>query len=590
MQNAHFAEQRVRAQRVLPSQDLSRIALLRRRLWAPEQAEQLAEQMTQLLRTPNGQMRLKPIQAITLFELCEQGGAFAPLSVGSGKTLCSLLAPVVLQRTRGIGFRPMLIVPAALVKKTKREMRQYAEHFQIAQFMKITSYQKLGVVSGAKELENFQPDLIICDEGHRAKNKDAAVTKRMKRYMQERPQTTMLIMSGTMTKRSVHDYAHLIRWCLPPAETPLPLHWSDLETWGLALDERKDASTRIDPGELIVLCNEEEQKIWNGDAAQMGNPTHAARLAFRRRLVETPGVVATTASSVDASLVINAVKPKHVASCVDDAFKNLRDKWETPDGNTFIEALEMYRHARELALGFFYRWSPAAPKEWLAPRKAWHKYAREILKHSRSLDSELQVRQWVEANDPAGSIEFLQPWLAVRDTFEPNTEAVWIDNGALQCAVDWAYSHKGIIWVEHQCVGERLEREAGIPYYGRKGMTAAGKFIDDHPPDKSLVASIHANKEGRNLQAWCENLFMGIPANGAVCEQTMGRTHREGQEADEVMVDILVSCAEHLEAFEQARRDARYIEATTGQPQKLLLATVNFNSISLYESGPRWKQ
>lgn len=578
--------------RVNYSNDLERIATLRRRTWTPEEAERLAKRMTELLKTPQGQMELRPIQAIMLFELCEIGGVFGPQRCGAGKTLPSLLAPTVIQRVKKKGFRPLLLVPASLLEKTERDRRLLSEHWQIAPFLKIWSYEWLGRVQAGADpqtgrkgaLEEYDADLFGMDECHRAKNRrGAAVARRIDRWKTPRPEVQCYALSGTITKRSIRDYAHILRWCMPPADTPVPLHFQELDDWADALDEKKDQSEEgnIDPGELKLLCNEEEQCVWDG-----GDRRRAARVAFRRRLVETPGVVATAETPIDASLSIRPVTTP-LQSCVDEAFRTLRKFWETPDGWPITDGLTMARHARELALGFYYKWDPRPPRTWLEPRRIWAKFVREVLAHSRRFDSELQVRQWAATLHECPE---LTNWLAVRDTFEPNTIPVWIDDSSLQFAAKWAKSHRGIIWVAHSCVGERLEKDFGIAYYGRKGRNAEGRFIDDHPPSKSLAASISSNKEGRNLQAWAENLLLSMPSNGLAIEQLLSRTHRDGQEEDEVTVDVLVTCMEHLEAFSQAWRDADYIQTTTGSPQKMMLAGIDSAFSRPWGYGPRWSK
>lgn len=579
---------------VLRTADLMRVANLRRRTWTPEAAEHLAIEMTKALRTPYGQMTLKPMQAISLYELTTEKGGFFPLAVGAGKTLLSLLAPVVLQRAYNVGHRPLLIVPASLIEKTERDAKSLADHWQLARFYKIVSFEFLGrVQAGADEkigykgaIEEFAPDFVFIDECHRAKNRrKAAVARRLHRFFASHPIVICAAASGTVTTRSIHDYAHIIRWCHPPQHVPLPLHWNELEAWARALDERP--SEPGEPGALEILCNAEEQAIWRTDRHT------AARLAYRRRLVETPGVVATKASSVGATLIIRGVQPKR-SEVIDEGFDILRT-WETPDGWPIDDGIAMARHARELAAGFYYVWAPRPPHLWLSARKAWSKYVREKLKHSRKMDTELQVRQHEQLQQRAfekseakeGMCEELAKWLEVKDTFEPNTVPVWICNSVLEFAYDWAKKHRGIIWNEHVCFGERLEKEGGIPYYGRKGRDARGHFIDDHPAEQSFVASIASNKEGRNLQKWSENLVLGWPSSGGIAEQMQGRTHRNGQLADEVTFDVIVSCIEHFGAFEQSRRDANYIETSTGSQQKLNLATIDMPD-SLIGLGSRW--
>jgi hypothetical protein len=167
---------------------------------------------------------------------------------------------------------------------------------------------------------------------------------------------------------------------------------------------------------------------------------------------------------------------------------------------------------------------------------------------------------------------------------------VWLGDSVLSSCADWAEREGGIIWTEHVVFAERLERDFGIKYYGKKGLSADGSFIDDHPKDQPFVASIRSSAEGRNLQGWASSLVTCWPANGPGAEQILGRTHREGQQADEVQVDVVTTCREHVSRFWQSVADANYALDSTGAPQKILLAGKNFLTTSdlLQRSEPRW--
>jgi len=56
----------------------------------------------------------------------------------------------------------------------------------------------------------------------------------------------------------------------------------------------------------------------------------------------------------------------------------------------------------------------------------------------------------------------------------------------------------------------------------------------------------------------------------------LGRTHRPGQQADEVTIDVYRHTIEMRAAMTKALRDANYQESTTGNRQKLLAATYTF--------------
>ena len=367
----NFAAEQANVQ-VKDNAELDRIIKLPRRDWQDVDASWL----TETLKTSGGTMALRPIQAIALLEIGTEGGLFAPVRVGGGKTLISLLAPVV-----AFAERPLLLVPAALVGKTERDEAIYRCHWQLGPWIRVMSFEWLGRSQAAEELEKWQPDLIIADEVHRLKNPKAAVTRRVRRYMLGHPETQFVAMSGTITKRSLHDYSHILRWCMQAGAAPLPRGYNDLELWADALDERKRQLKRANPGALIRLCDEEEIRIWD-----TGDSRRAARMAFRRRLRDTPGIVASDETPIDASITIKSLELK-LGDSVDEAFHLLRRKWETPDGWPIADGLSMFRHARELALCFYYIWDPRPPREWIEARKAWAAFARNVLKYSRHLDS-----------------------------------------------------------------------------------------------------------------------------------------------------------------------------------------------------------
>jgi hypothetical protein len=245
----------------------------------------------------------------------------------------------------------------------------------------------------------------------------------------------------------------------------------------------------------------------------------------------------------------------------------------------------VWRHARELALGFYYVWDPWPPREWLEARAVWAAFVREEIKHG-TLDSELDVAL-AYPNAP----EYLQ-WVAIRDTFKPNKRAVWICDSIVNAAAEWMDRHPhGIVWSEHIAFGERLEQVSRRPYFGRKGQDRSGRPIES--ATGPVVASKHANKKGRNLQhEWFDNLITSCPSDGAELEQLLGRTHRDGQLADTVTADIYFGCIEHVGAFWTARDRARYIEDTSGNEQKLCYADLTLPTLAEFVNrpGPRWQK
>lgn len=543
------------------SPELDRILALPRRRWE-DRAPVLAEKITEFFRTPGGQQKLRPIQAAALAEIHDFRGGLLPIRVGGGKTLISLLSFVVLGARK-----PVLLLPAKLIEKTNREVPEYRRHWLIPGHVKMLSYEILGRPQHANDLEELGPDMIVADEAHKLKNQSAAVTKRVKRYMKAHPDTVFVAMSGTIIKRSLSDFVHLSEWALKRMN-PTPVAFQDRIAWGMALDETKDDEGRLAPGALIELCNAEERVKYAED------PLGTVRVAFRRRVTETPGVVASQDGQLGVSLRIDSTQPK--VKGIEQALYKLRSEWERPDDEPIIDAIELWRHLREVGgAGLYYRWMPPPPEEWLLARRAWAKTCREILKHNRmGLDSEAQVVMAVDQGYYPAARKILSDWRTIRDTFVPQTEAVWLTQDILNFCADWMREEPGIVWVEHVEFGKALSMITGVPFYQRQGKDQNGKPIELHPVGTSMIASIQSNAEGRNLQAWSRNLITSPPTSGAIWEQLLGRTHRDGQKADEVTATVMVVVKEQAAAFERARRDARAQTQLTGQEQKLSYADI----------------
>jgi hypothetical protein len=570
---------------VVRTGEFRRIEALPRRTWT-EDAE-LARLMTEALRMPGGTAELWPVQAVAIKEAFENRGCFVSICVAGGKSVMSLVMPSIVDCER-----PLLIVPAGVRDQTLRILPEWKRQFRIRDDLRIVGSSEISLAKNADLLEEMKPDLIVCDEVHEFSNVRCGRGRRLVRYIRANPGTRVVAMSGTVTKRSLRDYAHIVEWCLHDC-SPLPRYWNELTDWADALDEGIEEERRVPPGALLRLCEEGE----------------TVRSGFRRRLTETPGVVATGEHELGTSLRISRL-PVDVPDDVVEALNRLRTTWETPDGDLIVEAVDLWRHAREVAMGFCYRWDPPAPRPWLDARRAWKIHVRETLKHNRrGLDTELQVwnekaqehgrprkptlgpeheddfseeaeqkrrvllERWkveVEAwrrERSAGHCEFCA-WLLIRDSFKPNTVPVWISDFAVGAAARWLKQGSGICWVEHRAFGERLASKTGLPYFG----AGDSGILDAEGP---IIASRRSHGTGLNLQRWNRNLMVCPVTSGRDFEQTAGRTHRPGQESDEVTFNIMLHTQELRDAMAQAIADARYIWETTGGKQRLCYADMD---------------
>jgi hypothetical protein len=534
------------------SAEFERIDALPRRVWDDATASSLAAELTAILRRPQGTQSLRLIQAIALYELVAYGGLLGPVRVGAGKTLISFLAPIVLGAKR-----PLLLLPAKLIPKTRRDLIAAMSHWKVATNIQIISYEWLSTYRAARYLFETTPDLIICDEAHRIRSTKATRTRRFAKYTKER-RPAVVALSGTLIRKRLFDWAHIGEATLGDG-SPCPRKRGEVEHWGNALDHG---------GTLAAGVLER----WQAP----GDEDH--RDAYRRRIIETPGVVATTDGLPGVGLIAESWQPE-IPTAMRDALEELYATWTLPDGFTVLDPLAFYQASRQLALGCFYRWKVQPPQKWRDVRREWGAFVRHASRYLRPGGRELDSEKMVALACVRGEIpsEQYHEWRAIKDTFTPEIEHVWITDSVVKQLIAEASREKAppaIVWIESVAVGLACH-VLGLPYYGAEGKTPDRKrSILDADPSKPLAASINACGEGLNLQPWSRNLISSPISDAVKWEQMLGRTHREGQEADDVRLQVAMVSKAHSESWAKAIDHARYLESITGQQQKLLAATI----------------
>lgn len=602
------------------SSDFTRIKNLSSRSWNLFQSEEFVDAVTSALRTDDGTMRVRPIQACALIEMqraVEIGarGAACLMGVGSGKALVSMLAGSVLDSQRTV-----LLVPPSLVEQTHRVYNQMRQHWQVmpAPNFHVVSYSTLSSPKQGDILERIKPDLIVADEASALKNRTATRTKRFMRHLRLfKPR--VVVLSGTLTSRSLKDFQHLFEYIFGDL-SPVPAHYPTLNEWCDALDANISDFKRRHPGKLLEFRTEETQVDEDKEVENKGRALtlhEQGRLAFRTRMISTLGVVSTAADRLGTSLVFNR-RPLELSSTVKVAMDQLLETWERPDGEAFSDVLELAAVERELSCGFWYKWvwptdkdgKPVVDEEWLEARKKWNRAVREKLQRAApGIDSPLLVFNAAlrahedlhphptRKNDPAlprFHHKDFEPWLKVKDRPVPPTVPVWVDDSFMvDDAVAWGNESPGIIWYSHAAVGEKIAERGGFPLYG-PGKKASQEILDEKG-NRTIVVSMNAHSEGKNLQhAFWRNLITTPTASGKIMEQVCGRTHREGQPNDEVTVDVYLHTHSFQRAWLSAMRDAEYMESLLG-PQKLVYGTKTFDVLITEErktptNGPQEKE
>ena len=523
--------------------------------------------LTERFRRPGGTMMLRPIQSAALWHAEQCDGLLAPVGVGHGKTALSFLLPVAMQAKR-----PLLLIPAMMREQAIQDYARYSQHFVLAAPLTVRSYEELSSPTRSGMLRLLDPDLIVADEAHRLRHTQSTRSRRMRRYFHDRPETRFVALSGTMTSRSLKDYVHLARWALRE-KSPLPLTYMLLQAWCDLLEEgggeRATAQKREGNSYYIApLC--EKFGVQN------------RREAFKRRLVTAPGVVATVSQGVDASLVLIERQVETPPTLEAIALK-VEQTWQAPNGDELEDGLAKVRVMRQLACGFFYYWdwSPAPwfdqpDMEWLIARSAWHKAVRLTLQSkfaTESLDSPmLLARACSRGLDvPTKLKEAWEGWLPHRKKRPPPTLATWVDDFLVQDVVKWveACEEPPIVWYTHRVFGLALAEALPEAKHFADGPEAARDITNaSNGPPIPIIASAIAHGHGRNLQSWGVQILANPIAGGAQLEQLVGRSHRAGQLRDEVTFTVYVQGA-FGDALVKAFTDAGYIEATTGQQQRL---------------------
>lgn len=584
------------------SADLRRVLALPRRpqpLEGTPTADALLELINRRFALPPGPCRCKELgrecitrlrltQAWALYEIGLHGGLLGPIGVGHGKTILDLLAPLALRDCKTV----VLLVPPGLVTQLIAEYELVGQHFRMpsmvvhgraegsvtvpgAPVLHVFPYSRLSRPEATVFLETLAPDAIIADEVHKLRHADTATTSRVLRYFANHSETRFCGWSGSITDSSIEDYAHLSALALR-YKSPLPLDPMVVEDWARAIDP---SDYPAPAGALLDLC-EPGQSLIEG---------------YHRRLVETPGVVATTEPAVDCELSIDERKAPALPHEVKEALTTLRASWVRPDGEELVEVLEMLRCAHQLSCGFYYRWifprgEPVSViEEWLAARKAWRRELREQLKtRAEHLDSPklcatAAARGWRDefSSKRVGDLWYRddglpcwkagtwERWKAARGTVEHETECVRIDDFLAQDAAAWGRDNRGVIWYQHKAFGEWVAEISGLPLHG--GGPQAGPLIARERGDRSIVASIKSHGTGRDgLQRLFHTQLVANPPSSATdWEQLLGRLHRIGQNARTVHALFYRHTPELREHVDQALKRALYVQGTLGSAQKL---------------------
>lgn len=574
---------------VTASPDFQRIQALPVRHLTEAQAARDIDIMTPLLTTPAGRAagaRLILNQGTALREIAEGAdrgeGAYIQLGVGHGKTLIFYEGAYVSNAER-----PIVITPAALRDDTAALFRKYSQHWKNPSppptIMAYSDFFRKGSVD---LFERLRPDFVGLDESHKSTNQDGTFAVRMDRW-KTMSGCTVVCGTGTGTRFSLKDFSHNIVWCMQD-RSPLPLDFDELDLWCDALDEKSKQKGMFTPrkkkiaiGVLTQLASKCGVPLPDYPLTEIG----LARWAFQTRLRATPGIIISTDDSCKQPLSVE-LRYAPEDGAINEAFQTFREEEKGPDGEAYNDAIVLYTKERQLGCGFVHTWDPAPPDEWREALQARNKYCAHVISHTRArylgelrkgnkkAPHPCDSPDAVESHPIYGQHETIENWRKCRPVYEPKTRPTWISASVVHEAAKYAREHNALIWYEFEEVGAAIAAATGYEMYGPGGLNARGGHVRNDPGGRSIILSIDANLEGRNLQdRWHDNYIVGAPQSSRELEQWLGRTHRYGQEHP-VHAVIVITSGLSVHAWREALREATFVRETQAQEQKILRATV----------------
>lgn len=569
--------------------------------------------------------RLRPVQVWALREWFDYQGALLPVGVGGGKSGIALMAAQDALSRRG-ARRVALMMPVPLVDGfLRRHLPEWRRRVNLpatvhnfkgksragrmgvakngAPGIFLFPYSLLSTSDTVDVLRELDADVVVADEAHYLKNPRSACTKRLMAYLAERAEAGRPVrfvgMSGTICSRSIMEYHHLTAAALGDL-SPLPRGRNMAYSWSMVLDSGAAPPPGMAKTVLGPLLR------W---AEVEGVGTEAYRAAFRKRFTTAPGIVTSGDERLPTSLRIQNLPERQPGDALKELCVRVSKGFVTPQGEPIDHAFHVYKWMSELSCGFYNSLVWPTPEELargrrieVAAAESLLKRAREYLRAEQDLHSEL--REFFEGA-PAGmdtprevgrSMEvhgskyvgelIYELWRRRRSLDFPGrperrSVPVRVDDFKVRDVVAWGKEHgRGLVYTHHHemaewCV-EALAAAGCDPLYCPAGadreIESVGDPMQGGKGDRLVVASVQSHGVGRNLQAFDRALYAQWTRGDVMAEQSLGRFHRSGQQADEVVAYTMMWTPWDHQNRGATLVDAEFVFQTTGTEQRVLYA------------------
>jgi hypothetical protein len=439
----------------------------------------------------------------------------------------------------------------------------------------------------------------------------------------------VMALSGTITKKSLGDYAHIATRALGQ-QSPVPIREQAIKVVGSYIDAERGgggipgSEYAVSQREQLIIENfitwaeEHGHQVRKAENGTPLLPHEQVRQSFQARLRTVPGVVATNDTGVDASLLLSWREPKRPASAEAEAMVTLMKQvviqGQTPNGDTIDYGMHQFKWLWELSAGFYNnmiwpdldRVRSEYVRQW--DRRISEVEAEALLEKAKNHHALLQeyhkvLRRFLERNHIPGCdtpmlvaaeivrqqegnkkydlpSDLVHAYLLQRaegpDTYPDlptrYTTPVRVCDYKIRSAVEWAEEHRktgALMWYHHPEIGRWLAEyltHADIPH------TYAPAGENEKVFNPGLVVASYSHGTGKNLMHQAHNLYVELRREANTMEQSLGRTHRSGQQSDTVKASLLIGNGFDLAFFAGILNDADYMQSVTGQPQRLCFA------------------
>ena len=397
---------------------------------------------------PGGGLDLYPEQVNAMMQYYEYNGLIAPIPVGCGKTLISVL--IANDAYSYFGKRRILLMnPPNLIDQLRdTELPYYRRHISInVPFYYLTgkvaakrmllakskragcyvvSYSILSSQQGAELLDAVEPDLIIGDEIHNIASANPSARGRRFKAAVKKFNPQLVGLSGTFTTKSPRDYHFIVTHALQE-NSPMPRPTSLAEEWAKIIDSSASGlddlpnNSALAAGPISPLP-EWAKKNYPNEMTQDDPPKPkfpnnlvGFRASYKRRFITCPGVSASDGKALGVSLRITNIDSikKHEYSSellkeesngweeLQQHVDRLNTEWVAPNGDEID--LKMHLWAWKYALeGFgFYNdlyWphpEKVAVRKGISCMEAQDILERSIYHHTLQQEYFRVLRRWI---------------------------------------------------------------------------------------------------------------------------------------------------------------------------------------------------